>query len=699
MAGLRFTRSRSFLRQSQFPALALPAAILGVVQCPLPAQIPNDLAPQFTARAEGDPNGDHWLKFPTVPGWHYVVEKSTDLATFTVDPAGYFYGDGTDKQLFLYHAEPSGAPAESKPFRALYFHVHCYLTGPEGSYAPRVRVEKSGSWSQLLSSPFPRKNDLSFVTWEDADFRYHLMVTTHVHAAGEGDVVEPDASLSAADAADWLLFQDHLSAITGAVTRPTGVPTAPDPENPPPPVAAQHFFYRVTAAGIDTNGNGLMDWWELGNGFNAFAILGAAGWADPFADADADGLQRWQEQLGGTRDSSWDSDEDGYSDADELNDGDARTRGNDANSHPADDGDSDGDGLKNLDEVEHGTSILNPDSDGDTVTDLNDAVGYAAAFTHAPEPEYSFLPITIGSGIPISVSSAGHVLLKRGTQHILWTPGQGETVLTSGLASVEFHKVNNLGWVHASGFDNSSDPPQWVSFFLTPPTRRYLTHVPSHDPPFFDWRPHAIIAECFSDDLSGGPVVCGYQAATAYETIGGQMQSVGWDLIEGIKWTAANGGPFSGSKDFPGPGTSHISVTDQIIADPAHANYTGMSPRGNALLNITRYEYPDPFTSGRMYQDGLRTKSYGPGGLTYQWFQLSDWNDLAPDAYYYRAWAANDRIAENPPNQAGAAFISGPCIVGSRTKSPSSTSNEEQLCWVRTLRPNANTNGAEFVTD
>lgn len=107
---------------------------------------------------------------------------------------------------------------------------------------------------------------------------------------------------------------------------------------------------------IDTDADGLPDWWEqkyFGN------LTAQSGTGDP----DSDGLTNLREYAAGTNPNDSDTDGDGLSDSQEVD-----TYGTDPNST-----DSDNDGVPDVDEVNtYHTNPLNRDSDGDGVSDLDE---------------------------------------------------------------------------------------------------------------------------------------------------------------------------------------------------------------------------------------------------------------------------------------------------------------------------------------
>jgi len=139
-------------------------------------------------------------------------------------------------------------------------------------------------------------------------------------------------------------------------------------------IAGTEYFYMVRAVdgagNIDTNtvvksntpeegaldddGDGMPNDWEEDNGFDPDDP------SDADADADQDGLTNLEEYEAGSDPTKKDSDGDGLSDGDEVND-----HGTD----PAE-ADSDGDGLSDGDEInDYGTDPNDEDSDGDGIPD------------------------------------------------------------------------------------------------------------------------------------------------------------------------------------------------------------------------------------------------------------------------------------------------------------------------------------------
>jgi hypothetical protein len=137
-------------------------------------------------------------------------------------------------------------------------------------------------------------------------------------------------------------------------------------------------LYHTNPNNPDTDGDGMPDGWEVNQGFNP--LVNDAG-----GDTDADGLANLEEYLRGTYPHNPDSDGDGLPDGWEvLHDFDPL----DATGNNGASGDPDNDGLTNEEEYQLGTDPNDPDTDDDDLLDGED-----------PEPgrviKDTFLPIIL----------------------------------------------------------------------------------------------------------------------------------------------------------------------------------------------------------------------------------------------------------------------------------------------------------------
>ena len=181
-------------------------------------------------------------------------------------------------------------------------------------------------------------------------------------------------------------------------------------------VSGQYMDGRNASIGMQTfNGRWLHSWCyhsegRVGDGLALEFLFGAN--SDPLvADTDADGLSDGQEALIGTSPAKADTDGDGLPDSWEVQHG---LNPLSADGNDGDAGDPDGDGVDNLNEYELGTDPNQPDTDGDGLSDGEEAVCISFA---SPLPWMEFTTLTnltdaitnsynncISIGLPTSVT-------------------------------------------------------------------------------------------------------------------------------------------------------------------------------------------------------------------------------------------------------------------------------------------------------
>ncbi len=285
--------------------------IFGTSLCPLASR-----AEAFTAHVEIDPDHKRYLAFPTDPGYHYTVERSSDLVTFgpASETGAAYYGDGSPKRfLFLDDPPPpppGTPPPAPKPSIALNLTVHCY--SEYGS--PHVRLECTvpDPWSKVIPQTFPRLPSFNFYYVEGESHRYIITLQSVVHPANELDNVPETIPFPETAQEELNVFNALIPTILGQISTPPGWSYTPPPASEP-----ERWFYRVIKRQIDTNGNGLWDSFELENYFDPFALENIGNWMNPEDDFDNDGVLNIHEQALGTSPWSGDSDQDGAPDGDD----------------------------------------------------------------------------------------------------------------------------------------------------------------------------------------------------------------------------------------------------------------------------------------------------------------------------------------------------------------------------------------------
>ena len=272
----------------------------------------------FTARAVKVEDGTTHLAFPTEPGWFYQVEVSNDCQTWEPAPGGIFYGDGQEKHFFMMDAPPpappvvpSGGPPPA-PLPPKPFHLYFYDVFANHQSSLLASFFNPGEWRWEMSDVFPHdQSRMTTLRVEETDARYSLDVMLFSYGTQALPPVPPDQTWNPEAIKIRDLFLAHRSEIIGQFAALAALPPQPPPPELP---GGGRAFFRVWQKEIDTNLNTLFDWWELQNGYSAFALVGETGHADANGDDDGDGSTNAQEQAGGTDPHNSDSDGDGVVD-------------------------------------------------------------------------------------------------------------------------------------------------------------------------------------------------------------------------------------------------------------------------------------------------------------------------------------------------------------------------------------------------
>ena len=314
-----------------FALLRLPilvAAICMLSTGQSPAQDP------FAARFENDTDGT-WLVYPTVPGWHYKIEgaDTPNNADFALVPYTFRYGNGQEQSFFIAPPPPPTDPNAPQPAPRIWkgTNVTIHVANDPGLQRVEIvrKIDDSIIWSARLDRALPVLNyPRSFFVFGNSSteqWRITGICTSRPLAAFESDPATAPVA-SSPEEADYQFVLAHWDDILGYITPNEAdaglMPPPPEapPENytPPPLTTPVRRFYRVKQTAVDSNGNLLWDWWELQNGYSAFAALGDPNYADPNGDSDGDGRTNGQEFNDGTDPHNRDTDGDFSPDGEEY---------------------------------------------------------------------------------------------------------------------------------------------------------------------------------------------------------------------------------------------------------------------------------------------------------------------------------------------------------------------------------------------
>jgi hypothetical protein len=407
---------------------------------------------------------------------HYTMERSTDLETFTPVSGGLLYGDGNTASLFVMDPLPvpvsSGQPPPPRPPKQFVV-FPLYLRFATEPGVDEVIVSHGlgtipNGWAMRLQESVPRNAGAVLgLALEEPDAIYHVTVVTTGMPQAQLENIPLTAEFNEVMAKTRDLFLNHKAEIYGALTHgPAAVPIPPVPTEP---VLNARYFYRVVERPIDTNGNGLYDWWELANDYDPFLDL-----EDPRAAKASDrnastGQTNLEQQASITNPPSAGGSDESISNDNYM--------------------DSDQDGLTDLEELTLGTNPTLKDSDADSVGDAEDAHPSEPLLTFARYSIPHYASVEVGWGTFLDANDAGQVIYKKtlavanyGNKKFcfLWNhsqpgevsfPTDNQDDVGSGNSPTKYYnysRINDLGLLVGNGSEEKSvsgtNPPQLQLF-------------------------------------------------------------------------------------------------------------------------------------------------------------------------------------------------------------------------------------------
>lgn len=285
---------------------------------------------------EQDIDGATWLVYPTKPGWHYKVESSTTTgaATFSTVPWYFSYGDGNEHRYFVSPPPPPGGGG-APPARTSRILENLQVRVANDTGMQKVEIKRTTGviWGIVLDRALPVRTSPRPVLLMGHTATENWTISGTVSSTASSgftntSVLQASGGQQSLAQQDLDLLLAHWSELVGYLT--PSEPNSTEPPDPPEdplgdPQSGMHRFYRVIQTAIDTNGNGLYDWWELENPLDAEHPLNPfvtdvndPGYGNPFGDPDKDGLNDDEEQGRGTDPRNYDTDGDLSPDGEEV---------------------------------------------------------------------------------------------------------------------------------------------------------------------------------------------------------------------------------------------------------------------------------------------------------------------------------------------------------------------------------------------
>ncbi len=292
--------------------------------------------------------------------WHNVSDienYAVDTNCFTVVPYGrslYFYGIEEPSAIKIGTAEHAGRGYIVVEYDNMHHYepysstnaISFQVAIPTGrverisvSYANRIGNDTDGRSASVGCQSFGADDRVSYCRYEQGKIYGGMSIAFMVGYGSDPLVADTDGD-GISDSAE---VNTYGSDPTATDTDADGLPDA------------QEAALGTSLNNPDSDGDGLLDGWEVSNSLNPLSAVGNDG-AD--RDIDNDTLTNIQEQEAGSNPRNADTDNDGLSDSDEV----------EAGTNPAL-ADTDHDGLSDGLEDSIDTNPLQPDSDSDGMND------------------------------------------------------------------------------------------------------------------------------------------------------------------------------------------------------------------------------------------------------------------------------------------------------------------------------------------
>lgn len=278
--------------------------------------------------------GKWYIHVPTtIPGWHYSLEQydvTDGLWKQFPDGEGQYYGNNLPIKFYVIDGPmppeggftgppPVGAPTWQ--LRWLTFHVEMQTSGlstafrvsrDQTTYPASPNPIPADAWDAVLTDTLPAMptgiRTFMFQGWDDPVNKIMWQTDVQVtitDAPPTGDSISTTPENSPEETAELEVFQKIKAQLIGAMTTPY-VPSPPVPAGP-------KSLIRLRRTAIDSNGNGIPNWWEMQHNFEDLAAFNAAQ-----SNPDSDGLSTADEFFYGTNPRLPDTDGDGLNDGAEI---------------------------------------------------------------------------------------------------------------------------------------------------------------------------------------------------------------------------------------------------------------------------------------------------------------------------------------------------------------------------------------------